>query len=79
MALDIFPALQGCTCTIIQTKVPVFILDESANVVSLLNHMRAQMNALNDTTQHKELNKSVIQTMELLVEKVVAYFDNHYL
>lgn len=57
MTLDIIAALQGGTCAIIQTKCSVFIFDESANVSSLLHHMEAQVNALNDTTQPKELKK----------------------
>ena len=40
MALDIIIALQGGTCVIIQTECYVLLLNQSANVLSLLNHMR---------------------------------------
>ena len=46
MALDIITASQGDTCAIIQIKCYPFIPDESANVSSLLNYVRTQVNAL---------------------------------
>ena len=49
MALNITNASQGVICTIIQTECCVFIPDESANVSSLLNHLRTQVN-LSDPT-----------------------------
>lgn len=50
MALDIISASQEVTCTVIQTEYCVFITDESPNVLSLLNRMRTQVNALSDLT-----------------------------
>ena len=50
MNLDIISALQGGTCAIIQRESCVFIPNESVNVSSLLNYMRAQVNALSDLT-----------------------------
>ena len=50
MALDIISASQEVTCTVIQTEYYVFITDESPNVLSLLNRMRTQVNALSDST-----------------------------
>ena len=42
----------------------MFILDESANVASLLNHTKTQMNALSDLTHNLgDLIKSVVQIM----------------
>ena len=48
MALDIITASQGDTYAIIQTECYVFIPDESANVSSLLSHLRTQVDALSD-------------------------------
>lgn len=50
MVLDIITALQGDTCAINQTEWCVFIYDESANVLSLLSHMKTQENTLSDPT-----------------------------
>ena len=49
MALDISSASQIGTWAIIYTECYVFTPDESANV-SLLNHTRTQVNALNGPT-----------------------------
>ena len=48
MALDIISASQGGTCAIIQIECCVLIPDEPADVSSLLNHMRTQVNILSD-------------------------------
>lgn len=50
MALDMIAALQEGTDDIIQTECCVSISDEFANAPSLLNHMRALINALSDST-----------------------------
>lgn len=50
MALDSMASLQGGTCAVLQTECCVFILDVSAKASSVLNHMRAQLNALSDPT-----------------------------
>lgn len=49
MTLDIIIALQGGSCTIIQTECCVFIADEYPHVLSL-SHMRTQVNGLSDLT-----------------------------
>lgn len=54
MAVDVIIALQGGTCAISQADCFMFIPDESANVPSLLNHIRAQVNALSDPTPNLE-------------------------
>ena len=58
----------------------MFLL-KSANVSSLLSHIRTQGNTLRDPVPRpaQELNKSVVQIMELLVGKNVTYFGDHYL
>lgn len=48
MALDIITASQGCA--VIQTECCMFTPDVSANVSSLLNHLRTQVNTLSDPT-----------------------------
>lgn len=50
MALDVITVSEGGTCAVIQTECCVFIFDVSANVLSLLNDMKAQVNALSDPT-----------------------------
>ena len=50
MVLDIFTASKEGTCAIIQAEFCVFIPYESANVISLLNHMIPRVNALSDLT-----------------------------
>lgn len=61
------------------SKQNMFITDESANVSSLLNHVRAQVNALSDRTPSLWDLKSVVWIMGLWAEKLVNYFGNHYL
>ena len=41
-------APQGDTCDMIQTAWYVFILDEFANALSLLNHIKTQVNVLSN-------------------------------
>ena len=75
MALDTFTALQGGSWAIIQTECCVFIPDKSANGLSLLNHIRAQMNTFEwSDLQFRGINKSMIWIMGLLMEK-----KNYYL
>lgn len=50
MALNIITALQGGTCVIIQSVVDTYIPDESAEVSSLSNHMKTEVNLLTDLT-----------------------------
>ena len=59
MALEIISASQRGTRAIIYTDCYMFTPDESANV-SLLNHMRTQVNALSDPTTSSLFNKSVV-------------------
>ena len=54
MNLDVITAWQTVTCAIIHTECSVFIPDEFAYVLSLLNHMRTQVNALSDLTPSLE-------------------------
>lgn len=58
------------------SKQNVFIRDESANVSSSLNHMRTQVNSLNDPPLLFGLRDLTNQVgiMEHLVGKVVADF-----
>lgn len=48
MALDIITASEGGIYAIIQAECCMFTSDEFVNVSSLLNHMRTQVNALNE-------------------------------
>lgn len=48
MALDIITASEGCAVT--QTECCMFMPEESANVSSLLNHLRTQVKTLSDPT-----------------------------
>lgn len=50
MALDITAASQGSIFAVTQADCCVFIPDGSMNGSSLLNHMRTQVNILNDPT-----------------------------
>ena len=50
MALDIITASQWGICVISQRERDVFITDELANITSLLNHMRTQVNSQSDLT-----------------------------
>jgi len=50
MALNIITASQGGTCVIIQRVVDTYIPDESAEVSSLLNHIKTEVNVLTDLT-----------------------------
>lgn len=61
MTSDIITASQGGTCVIIQVECCVFMPDASANVSSLLKHMRTQVKALSDS-QPQGLNKSVFKS-----------------
>lgn len=57
----------------------MFLRDESANVASLLNHIKIQMNTLSDLTHNSEgLIISVVQIIRLLMKKNVTYFGNLY-
>lgn len=62
MDLDITAASQGGAWAIIQAGCCVVIPAESANVVSLLKHVRTDVNALNDP-QPQGLNTSVVRIM----------------
>ena len=57
----------------------MFIPDKSASVLSLLNHMRTQVNDLSDP--NSSLGDLINQWFRSwdCVEKVVTDFDNHYL
>lgn len=48
VTLGIVTTLKGGICAIIQKECCMFILGESANVLSLLNHMRTQVNAMSN-------------------------------
>lgn len=64
---------------LIQTECYMFLCDESANVASLLNHIKIQMNTLSDLTHNLEgLIISVVLIMRLLMKKKVTYFGNLY-
>lgn len=43
--------LQGGSCTIIHPPKKMFIPENSANISSLLNHIKTQVNTLSDPTQ----------------------------
>lgn len=81
MAMDIVTASQGGTFVIILTECWLFIPDESANVASLLNRMRTQVNTLSDPAP--SLRDSVNQWFELWGSSgeinSKTYFDYHYL
>lgn len=70
---------QGDTYAITLTECCLFILDESANLLSLLNHMRIPMNVMTDPTL--SLGNLTNQWFRrwILVEKVITNFGNHCL
>ena len=78
MALDITTALQGGTCTTMQAKCYVFTPDEHANISSIFNHMRTQMNSLSDLIYRLG---DICQWFGswALSRKVVTDFKNHFL
>lgn len=79
MAVDITTALQRGTCAIIQTKYCMFTPDESASVLSLLNHTDISECPECFDPQPKGLSKSMVKIMGLLMEKDVTYLGNYYL
>lgn len=62
MGFYITAASQGGAWAIIQAGFCVVIPAESANIVSLLKHVRTEVNALNDP-QPRGLNTSVVRIM----------------
>lgn len=79
MAMDITTALQRGTCAIIQTKCYMFTLDESANVLSLLNHMDISECPECFDPQPRGLSKSMVKIMGLLMGKDVTNVGNYCL
>lgn len=79
MALDVIAASQGGTCAVIQTGCCVFIPDESANVSSLLNHVRTQVIALSDQTPSLgRLTNQWFRSWDSQWKKIITYFGNHF-
>lgn len=52
MALDMINTLQLGMCATVQTEYCLFISDESADALSLLNHMRTKVKYLSDPTHN---------------------------
>ena len=77
MALNIITASQGGTCVIIQRVVDTYIPDESAEVSSLLNHIKTEVNVLTDLTLSP--GDLINQWFRSRVEKIITYFGNYYL
>lgn len=74
MALDIIATLQGDACVLIQTQGHVLLPDEAAKAVFIKSY--------GDTSEHfqqcapppqpRGLNKPVVRSMELLMEKLLV-------
>lgn len=76
LSLDIIIAPRGDTCDIIQTECYVFILDESANALPLLNHVKTQVNVLSSllSSLRDLIHQWFIHIMGLSVKKIKNLF-----
>lgn len=72
-----WPWTQRDTCAIVQREGCVFLLDEPANVASLLNHTSTQvMPQVIHAPQLRRLSKSMAQITRLSVESAVTDVGN---
>lgn len=77
VALDTVTASQGCA--VIQTECCMFMPDASANVSSLLSHLRTQVNTPSDPTPSRGGLKISGSAYALLVKTVVTGLKYHRL
>lgn len=77
-ALGILTASRGSSCALTQAQCRMFLPDESANVQSLLNHLRTQMNALSDPTPSLgDLINQYLGSWDSWWENIVTDFKYH--
>lgn len=77
-ALDFITASQGGPCAVTQTECCVVIPDKLANVSSLLNHRRIQVNAWSGLISSLwDLINPWFRSLDLLVENIVTDLGNH--